>query len=510
MKLKYSMPENNRPVHYISHDELSLETLAQIISDNKQILLSEQSIEAIRKCRAFLEDKLENSDSLLYGINTGFGALCDIRISRKDLQQLQVNLIRSHACGLGDRVPDEIVKLMLLLKIQSLSYGYSGIRLETVQRLVDFYNLGLLPVVYTKGSLGASGDLAPLAHLCLPLIGEGEITIEGNIYPASEALKMKKLSTIELGAKEGLALLNGTQFMSAYGAWCLLESQRLSAFADIVAALSTDVFSCKTEPFLPYIHNIRPHKGQIAVAQNILNLLENSEIASSAKQQTQDQYAFRCIPQVHGASNDAIAHIRQVFETEVNSVTDNPNVFPDEGMILSGGNFHGQPLAIGFDYLCIALAELGSISERRTYNLISGKRGLPEFLVANPGLNSGLMIAQYSAAAMVSENKQLCTPASVDSIPSSNGQEDHVSMGANGAIKAYRVVKNLENILAIEWLNATQALDFRRPLKTSPFLEKLVSVYRTKVSFMEHDRIISQDIMATVKWMQSQSADLSQ
>ena len=488
--------------HHISPAKITLSDISNITGKKMTLALSEESSSAIQKCRDYLETRLQKDSGAMYGINTGFGSLCDIQISIDDLNDLQTNLVRSHACGLGDRVPDEIVKLMLLLKIQSLSYGYSGVRLETVQRLVEMYNKELLPVVYQKGSLGASGDLAPLAHLSLPLIGEGEISFKGTTYPAAEILKEHGLDPLALGAKEGLALLNGTQFMSAYGVWCILHAHRYSAFADICAALSADAFDCKTEPYLPYIHTIRPHNGQVETAKNMLSLLHGSEIAKREKKQTQDPYSFRCVPQVHGASKDAIVHITNVFETEINSVTDNPNIFPDEELILSGGNFHGQPLAIALDYLCIALAELGNISERRIYNLISGKRGLPEFLIATPGLNSGLMIPQYAAAALASENKQLCTPSSVDSIPSSNGQEDHVSMGANGATKAYRVVKNLQDILAIEWMNASQAIEFRRPLKTSAPLEKLLTGYREKVYFINKDRILHDDILKTVRWLE--------
>ena len=488
-------------IHHINPGKLNLYDIEEILRSEKKLSLSEESKNAIIKCRKYLDERMQNETAALYGINTGFGSLCNVRISNEDLGKLQTNLVRSHSCGVGERVPDEIVKLMLLLKIQSLSYGYSGVKLETVQRLIDFYNLGLYPVVYQKGSLGASGDLAPLAHLSLPLTGEGEMSFEGNVYASAELLKKHKLSPIALQAKEGLALLNGTQFMSAYGIWILINATKLSGFADTCAALSADAFDCKTEPFLPFIHTIRPHGGQVKTAEKILQLLEGSEIANREKTQTQDPYSFRCVPQVHGASKDAIAHVISVFETEINSVTDNPNIFPDENLILSGGNFHGQPLAIALDFLCIALAELGSISERRTYNLISGKRGLPEFLVAAPGLNSGLMIPQYVAAALVSENKQLCTPSSVDSLPSSNGQEDHVSMGANGATKAYRVVKNLENILAIEWLNAAQAIEFRRPLKSSATLEALLKSYREIISHIAEDRILHNDIVNTTEWI---------
>jgi histidine ammonia-lyase len=489
-------------IHYISAGHLTIDNLWDILFQKKKLALSSDSIHRINKCRKYLENKLDTTDELIYGINTGFGSLCDIRIPDSDLSRLQTNLVLSHACGLGDRVPDDIVRLMLILKIQSLSYGHSGVRLETVERLIHFYNNDWLPVVYQKGSLGASGDLAPLAHLSLPLIGAGEFVIGEKIYPSQKILSENNLKPLELAAKEGLALLNGTQFMSAYGCRILLWAQHYSRIADITAALSVDGFSCKTDPFWPYIHNIRPFKGQQQTAAVLVNHLEGSEIASSPKKQVQDPYAFRCIPQVHGASKDAIAHVHAMFETEINSVTDNPNIFPDEDMILSGGNFHGQPLAITLDYLAIALAELGSISERRTFQLLSGKRELPEFLVAKPGLNSGLMIPQYAAAALVSENKQLCTPASVDSITSSNGQEDHVSMGANAATKCYRVVQNLSNILAIEWLTASQAVHFRKPLKTSPVLEQYLSEYRKSVAFIENDRYLHDDIVTTAEFLE--------
>jgi len=489
-------------IYHISPDHLTITQLGDILAQNKKLALSEESKKRIVTCREYLEKKLANSDELIYGINTGFGSLCNIKIEPSQLKQLQKNLVLSHACGIGDRVPDEIVRLMLILKIQSLSYGNSGIRLETVERLILMFNYDWLPVVYQKGSLGASGDLAPLAHLSLPLIGEGEFVVNGEVVSSSKIYKENNVSALELEAKEGLALLNGTQFMGAYGCCCLLQAKKYSIIADMTAALSFDGFKCKPDPFLPLIHNIRPFKGQKETAQNILNYLDGSEISAMKKEQVQDAYSFRCIPQVHGASKDAIAHVWEMFETEINSVTDNPNIFPEEDLILSGGNFHGQPLAITLDYLSIALAELGNISERRTFQLLSGKRDLPEFLVANPGLNSGLMIPQYAAAALVSENKQLCTPASVDSITSSNGQEDHVSMGANAATQCYKVVQNLIHILAIEWLTASQAVDFRKPLMTSPFLQDIVLKFRTTVAFIENDRYLHEEILKTVGFLQ--------
>jgi histidine ammonia-lyase len=488
-------------VYEIGSGQISLAIIKQIIEEQSSVKLSDQALERIEKCRKYLDDKLSNNDEPIYGINTGFGYLQHVKIEAENLTQLQHNLLLSHACGTGEEVPNEVVKLMLLLKIQSLSYGHSAIALTTVQRLIDFYNLDILPVIYTQGSLGASGDLAPLAHLALPLIGEGEVFYKGNKITTKELYQNLGWQALTLQSKEGLALINGTQFMSAYGTYCLLKAQQFAAWADAIAAISIDAFDCRIDPFLTLSHIIRPHKGQIETASNIYNWLEGSELIARKGKQTQDPYSFRCAPQVHGASKDSINYIQSVFETEMNSVTDNPNVFPDEDLIISAGNFHGQPLALTLDFLCLALAELGSISERRIFQLISGARGLPPFLVKNAGLNSGLMITQYTAASIASENKQLCTPASVDSIVSSNGQEDHVSMGANAATKCLRVCDNVERILAIELLTASQALELRLPEKSSVKIEKLVSDYRKVVSFNEADRILSNDIKVSVEFM---------
>lgn len=488
-------------IHYISSATLTFEQIAAIIEGNFRLVLSEEAEVKINDCRAYLDAKMQEKDLLVYGINTGFGSLCNVKISPEQTGALQKNLVMSHACGMGEEVPAELVKLMLLLKIQSLAYGHSGVQVATVQRLVDFYNQDVLPVVYNQGSLGASGDLAPLAHLCLPLLGLGEVYFEGKKKPAAEVLKTFGWEALELQSKEGLALLNGTQFMSAYGVYSLLKAAHLSAIADKIAAVSADAFDCRVEPFNELIHIVRPHKGQLQTAKNMLSFLRESALANQQKVQVQDPYSFRCIPQVHGASKDAIDYCANVFLTEINSVTDNPNVFPDEDLIISGGNFHGQPLALALDFLAIALAELGSISERRTYQLISGLRGLPPFLVAEPGLNSGFMIPQYTAASIVSENKQLCTPASVDSIVSSNGQEDHVSMGANAATKCLRVVRNLEKILAIELFNATQALEFRRPLKSSPVIEEFVAGFRKQVPFVGVDKVMHDEMIKAIAYI---------
>lgn len=494
--------------HYISSEVLSLEVIQEIISQNKKLALSDEAKVAIEKCRTYLDTKMASNDEPIYGINTGFGSLCNVKISSENLSQLQENLVKSHACGTGEAVPQEIVKIMLLLKIQSLSYGHSGVQLQTVDRLIDFYNNDILPIIYTQGSLGASGDLAPLAHLSLPLLGEGEVYYDGFRQPASKVLEKMNWKPIILQSKEGLALLNGTQFMSAYGSYILLKAMKFSYFADVIGTISLEAFDGRKEPFNPLIHYIRPHKGQIVTAERILEFLEGSQIIQQPKQHVQDPYSFRCMPQVHGASKDTIDYVKKVFKTEINSVTDNPNIFIESDIIVSGGNFHGQPLALALDFLSIGLAELGSISERRTYQLISGLRGLPAFLVDNPGLNSGFMIPQYTAASIVSQNKQLATPASIDSIVSSNGQEDHVSMGANAATKCLKIMENLERILAIELMNASQAIEFRRPLQSSEFIETFLKSYRDEVPFVKEDRILHYDIEKSIAFLNSFMVEL--
>ena len=476
--------------HVISTQFLGIDKVEKIIESKAKLSLSKESIEAVQKCRDYLDKKMANSKTPVYGVTTGFGSLCNTSISKEDLSTLQSNLVKSHACGIGDEVPQEIVRLMLLMKIQSLSYGNSGVQVVTLQRLVDFFNKGVYPVVYQQGSLGASGDLAPLAHLCLPLLNEGEVYYRGKKYPAAEINAKFGWEPITLQSKEGLALLNGTQFMSSYAVWLLIKSKKLSWLADIIGAVSLEAVDGRIEPFNLSVHFARPHVGQILTATHINNLLMGSEIISRPKKHVQDPYSFRCMPQVHGATKDALTHITSVVETEINSVTDNPTVFPDEDLSISAGNFHGQPLALVLDFLSLAMSELGNISERRIYQLISGKRELPSFLVKNPGLNSGFMIPQYTAASIVNQNKTFTMPSSSDSIESSQGQEDHVSMGANAATKAYLVVQNVEKILAIELLNAAQALEFRRPLKSSEFIEEFIAQYRRFVPFVENDTIM--------------------
>lgn len=480
---------------------LHFDQVKNLLDYDQKVSITFDAHERILACRAYLDGKMEDKDRLYYGINTGFGFLQDVKIDASQIEQLQYNLLVSHACGLGEEVPKEMVKLMLMLKIKSLSYGNSGVQINTVIRLMEMYNNDVLPVIYTQGSLGASGDLAPLSHLSLPLIGLGEVSHEGRTMPAADAMRKFGWQPIQLQSKEGLALINGTQFMSAYGLYCLKKAEHLLQMADKISALSFDAFDCISEPLHPNIHEVRAHKGQVATAQALRSYLEGSDIARQAKKQVQDPYSFRCIPQVHGASRDAFAHILDVFVREINSVTDNPNIFPEDDLIVSGGNFHGQPLALALDYLAIAMSEIANISERRTYQLISGQRGLPLFLVKDAGLNSGFMIPQYTAAGIVSENKQLCTPASVDSISSSNNQEDHVSMGANAATKCYRVVQNTEKVLAIELLSAAQALEFRRPAKSSPILEKLMADFRKQVSFNEADRLLHTDMKQAIDFL---------
>jgi histidine ammonia-lyase len=489
--------------HQISPADLSLEQIGEILKNNIKLSLSDESVARIRQCRDYLDQKLRNNSSPIYGITTGFGSLHKKTISSDQLNKLQENLVMSHACGTGDAIREEIVRLMLLLKIHGLSYGNSGVQVETVQRLIDFFNERITPVVYEQGSLGASGDLAPLAHLVLPLLGMGEVIYKGERSDAASILRKTGLDPVGLKSKEGLALLNGTQFMSAFGVYVMAKAEKLSVVADVASAISLEAYDGRPDPFFECVQAIRPHRGQKTTADAFRKMLEGSQLISRTKAHVQDPYSFRCIPQVHGASKDAISYAKTVILTEINSVTDNPTIFPDLDLIISGGNFHGQPLALIFDHLAIALAELGSISERRVYRLIAGQRDLPEFLVANPGLNSGFMIPQYTAASIVSQNKQLCTPSSVDSIPSSNEQEDHVSMGANGATRLLRVAENLEKILAIELFTAIQALEFRRPLRSSEYIENVVSSYRKSVSFIVNDKVMYDDIARSIEFVRN-------
>ena len=489
-------------MYKISTQPFDFQTIYSLILNHTTVEISEDAILKIKQCRAYLERKTVDFKAPIYGINTGFGALCNVKVSNENLKKLQANLVRSHACGTGALVPQSVIKLMLLLKIKALCFGHSGVQLKTVQRLVDFYNSDILPVVYTQGSLGASGDLAPLAHIALALIGEGEVWFQGVKQPTSKVLKEKGWAPIKLQSKEGLALLNGTQFMAAYALQSLLKSYRLSYVSDLIAALSLDAYNCQMQPFSPLIHAVRPHKGQIKTASQISKFLKGSRLMAQKKSHVQDPYSFRCIPQVHGATKDSLEYIAKTVLTEINSINDNPIIFVEADAIISGGNFHGQPLAFALDHLKISMAELGSISERRIFKLISGERDLPSFLIDKPGLNSGLMIPQYTAASIVSANKQLAAPASVDSIVSSNGQEDHVSMGANAAVQAFEIVDNVEQILAIELFNASQALFYRKE-KTSPFLESFLKAFRDEVPKVYEDRILHEDLQNALSFLKS-------
>ncbi len=488
-------------IHKISAEHLTIERIGEVVYNGYKLELSDDARNRIIRCREYLDEKIAKTTRPVYGVTTGFGSLCDVSVNPDQLAQLQINLMMSHACGVGDRVPNDIVKMMMLLKVQSLSYGYSGCKLDTVQRLVDFFNNDIYPVVYMQGSLGASGDLVPLAHMSLPLVGLGEVEYQGKVISGAEMLKIFGWEPIHLVSKEGLALLNGTQNMSAFAVWSLLQAQKLSDWADKIAAMSLDAYHGLLSPFTKAVHVVRPHQGQLDTAAHMMELLEGSEIAATPKDYVQDPYSFRCIPQVHGAAKDTIAYVKSVIDTEINSATDNPTVCPDDDLIISAGNFHGEPIALPMDFLSIGLSELANISERRIYKLVSGTRGLPSFLVAKPGLNSGFMIAQYTAASVVSLNKSLATPSSIDSIPSSQGQEDHVSMGANAAIKLYKIVLNVERVLAIELFNAAQALEFRRPQKSSPVIEKLFDEYRKVVPFIVNDEVMYPHIQHSIEFL---------
>ena len=488
-------------IHKISAEHLTIERIGEVVYNGYKLELSDDARNRIIRCREYLDEKIAKTTRPVYGVTTGFGSLCNVSVNPDQLAQLQINLMMSHACGVGDRVPNDIVKMMMLLKVQSLSYGYSGCKLDTVQRLVDFFNNDIYPVVYMQGSLGASGDLVPLAHMSLPLVGLGEVEYQGKVISGAEMLKIFGWEPIHLVSKEGLALLNGTQNMSAFAVWSLLQAQKLSDWADKIAAMSLDAYHGLLSPFTKAVHVVRPHQGQLDTAAHMMELLEGSEIAATPKDYVQDPYSFRCIPQVHGAAKDTIAYVKSVIDTEINSATDNPTVCPDEDLIISAGNFHGEPIALPMDFLSIGLSELANISERRIYKLVSGTRGLPSFLVAKPGLNSGFMIAQYTAASVVSLNKSLTTPSSIDSIPSSQGQEDHVSMGANAAIKLYKIVLNVERVLAIELFNAAQALEFRRPQKSSPVIEKLFDEYRKVVPFIVNDEVMYPHIQHSIEFL---------
>lgn len=487
--------------HQISADHLTIEKIGEIIYNNYKIELSDDARKRIIKSREYLDARIAKEENPIYGVTTGFGSLCNVSISKDQLSQLQVNLIKSHACGVGERLPNDIIKMMLLLKVQSLSYGFSGCKLDTVERLVDMFNNNIYPIILEQGSLGASGDLVPLAHMSLPLVGLGEVEMNNEVVSGEEMNRRMNWKPIELASKEGLALLNGTQNMSAQAVWALLNAQRLSEWADVIAAMSLDAFDGRIEPFTHAVHAVRPHQGQIETAARFRQLLKGSQLIARPKQHVQDPYSFRCVPQVHGTVKDTLRYVYSVIDTEINSATDNPTVCPDEDLIISAGNFHGEPIALPMDYLSIAMSELANISERRIYRLVSGLRDLPSFLVAKPGLSSGFMIAQYTAASVVSLNKSYAVPSSIDNIPSCQDQEDLVSMGANAAIKLRKVVANTERVLAIELFNAAQALDFRRPLVSSPELMKVHEAYRKVVPFIDVDVVMYPHIEESIQFL---------
>jgi histidine ammonia-lyase len=476
--------------HQIAASHISLQEINDFLEQGAQLRLGDDADASITNCRDYLDQRLNDGDEVFYGINTGFGSQYHVRISQEEVFALQKNLILSHSAGAGDVIDKDVARAIILLKVISIAKGHSAVSKDVVERLLLFFNKDLIPVIYKMGSLGASGDLAPLAHMSLALIGKGEFYLNNGFADVSQALKSLGLEPLRLQSKEGLGLINGTQFSTAHGILACFDGNRLLNWANISAAASLEAFSCNLTPFDPRIHKLRPHSGQMHVAKTILELLAGSK-TEDVEKHLQDPYSFRCVPQVHGATYDALAYVSGVLETEINSVTDNPLVFPESDAIISGGNFHAQPVALVLDYLAIAIAELGSISERRTYQLLSATRGLPACLVKDAGLQSGLMIAQYTAASIVNRNKILCTPASIDSIPSSMGQEDHVSMAANSATKLREVVQNVKTIIGIEFLSAMQAIELRNNAgNLSPALDKLYNEYRRTVPFINEDVVL--------------------
>jgi histidine ammonia-lyase len=499
----FAPPNPNWMPVTLHHKYIRIQEFHQLFQKEGELEISADSLKLIRESREFLENKIRTSEKPIYGINTGFGQLCRKEVAEENLELLQTNLVRSHACGIGAPVPERISRLMLLLKIKSFTTGHSAISPELMETLVAYYNSGAAPVVFEQGSLGASGDLVPLAHMTLPLLGEGEVLWKNQRISGQDFLTKTGHPPVKLKAKEGLAMLNGTQFMLAYGLDLVWRSERVMENAMAVCALAMDAYDSRIDSLDPAIHAVRPHKGQIRVAEKLSAFLKDSQIATKEKHQVQDPYSFRCLPQVLGASWDTLDYVSSVLETELNSITDNPLVFKESGKVISGGNFHGQPLALALDFLAIAMAEVANIAERMLFQILSGERGLPVFLTKNPGLESGFMIPQYSAASLVSQNKQLSTPASVDSIVSSNGQEDHVSMGANAALKGSKVLDNVESVLGILLLAAAQAMDFRRPMKTSPVLEKWLADFRTKVPFRSSDSVFKPDLDTAIEFVRT-------
>ncbi len=484
-------------------------TIADVISvsrDYEQIQLSERAKQRMNQSQQLVMDLL-HSDKTVYGINTGFGSLSTEKIDPKDVEQLQINLIRSHCCGIGKPLPTEVVRAMMLLRANSLAKGYSGIRTIVVQLLIDMLNTRIHPLVPSKGSIGASGDLIPLAHIAQCLIGEGTVIYHDKTIPSTDAFKQNRLTPVTLIAKEGLALINGTQLMSALGCLSIWDAEILLKQAQIAGAMSLEALKGTNQAFRKEIQQLRPHPGQINCAENLWNLTENSEIIRSHQhcEKVQDAYSLRCMPQVFGASKDVINNVKKTLGIEINSATDNPLLFPEEKESLSGGNFHGQALAFSLDFLSIAVSELGNFSERRIARLIDANLSdLPAFLTEKHGLHSGLMLPQYAAAALVNENKTLCHPNSTDSIPSSANKEDHVSMGANAGLKLPTIIENVQTIIAIELLTAAQGLEFRKPLTSSSAIQTAYDLIRKQVPKIESDRALQEDIKTIIHLLQHQ------
>ncbi|PCJ91610.1 MAG: histidine ammonia-lyase [Flavobacteriaceae bacterium] len=486
-------------------DQLTVDKVFAIAQGTLQAEITNQTIEIVKNCRTKVET-MANGNKAVYGINTGFGPLCDVKITPEETSKLQENLLITHAVGVGNPIDKKLSKIMMICKVHALCQGFSGVRLELIERIIYFIENELLPIVPEQGSVGASGDLAPLAHLFLPLLGEGEFWIEDEIVPAREVLTSNGLKPLQLEAKEGLGLINGTQFILAHTIVGLKKMEYLLDLADVAGAMSLEGFQGSASPFTEALHKIRPFKGNLKVAERIRMLLKDSQNVENhfECERVQDPYSIRCMPQVHGASRNTFYHLNELAEIEMNSVTDNPIVL-SETEAISGGNFHGQPLAMALDYASIAASELGNISDRRSYLLLEGKYGLPRLLTSSGGLNSGYMIPQYTTAALVTENKSLCFPPSADSIPTSLGQEDHVSMGSISGRQFNQILGNIEKILAIELMYAAQAMEFRRPNTFSNIIEENFKIIREKVVKLEDDRILKDDIYAMIALVKNES-----
>jgi len=502
----------------LNGDTLTIQDVCEVVCEGATVSLTPEAKMKINASRKLVEDWIEK-DEVIYGVTTGFGEFANVKISHEDLAKLQENLILSHAAGAGEFLPREVVRAMMLLRINALAKGYSGVRLETIEFLIKMLNANIIPLIPSQGSVGASGDLVQLAHLVLAMMGRGTVITPAGLrspqsgdrepQPASEALKSIGLNPICLSAKEGIALINGTQMMTAYLALAVAQAKELCKAADIAAALSVEALKGTDRAFDERIQKLRPYPGQIAVASNLRRLLRNSEIRTShlfGDSRVQDAYSLRCIPQVHGASRDAIEYVYNIVSTEINAATDNPLIFAEDGVHLEGGNFHGQPIALAADFLGVALSELANISERRIERMVNGQlSGLPRFLTTRGGLNSGYMIVQYTAASLVSENKVLAHPASVDSIPTSANQEDHNSMGSISAQKCYQILKNVQTVIAIELMTACQGVDFHRPMKCGEGTEAAYQLIRQHIAHLDEDRVLYDDIQTALQLVRNGS-----